>query len=102
MNGFEPEQPIQQDEVSPKIERGWLSVSLAAKYAGLSPDVLRRAIWAGELEAYEKPTAYPERRIKDETRRHVHWITKREFIDAWLMSQPTPQDVRERYWGPRV
>ena len=75
------------------VERGWLSVSQAAKYAGLSPEVLRRAILTGELEAHEKPTTYPARRVADERRRKRHWITKREFIDAWLRSQPTPEEV---------
>lgn len=75
------------------VERGWLSVSQAAKYAGLNPEVLRRAILTGALEAHEKPTTYPARRVADETRRKRHWITKREFIDAWLRAQPTPEEV---------
>ncbi len=102
MSRTDPEQSNQSDEAAPTIERGWITVSMAAKYAGLSADTLRRAIWAGELEAYEKPVTYPERRTKDERRRHIHWITKRDFVDAWLMSQPTPKDVWEKYWGPKI
>lgn len=64
MSRTDPERSNQPDEAAPAIERGWITVSMAAKYAGLSADTLRRAIWAGELEAYEKPVTYPERRTR--------------------------------------
>lgn len=72
-----------------EVERGWLSISSAAKYAGLNPAVLMRAALTGELEAHEKPVTYEK---AGDGQRH-YWITKREFVDAWLCSRPTPKEA---------
>lgn len=64
-------------------ERGWLSVNAAASYVGLSPDVLRRAIAAGDLPAYAKPATY--RRGTGERQRALVSVAD---VDAWVRSQP--------------
>lgn len=74
-----------------EVERGWLSLTSAAKYAGLNPSVLMRAAIRGELEAHEKPTTYE----KDGVGSRTFWITKREFVDEWLRSFRTPMEVSQ-------
>lgn len=75
-------------------ERGWLSLVAAASYVGLSPDVLRRAIAAGDLPAYQKPATYDRGQ-----RKNVYALVSVADIDAWVRSQPPikygPDDVTE-------
>ena len=65
-----------------KLGRGWVTVTEGAAYVGVAPDLLRRAIAAGELAAYVKPLT---RRSTGERRRYLIAVTD---IDAWIRSQP--------------
>lgn len=65
--------------------RGWLSLSEAATYVGVSRDLLREAVAAGELRAYAKPrtgggprSRHPQARVR---------ISK-EDIDQWVRVWP--------------
>ena len=72
-------------------ERGWLPLAAAASYVGLNPDVLRRAIAAGDLPAYEKPATY--RRGTGERQRALVSVSD---LDAWVRSMPRVT------FGPKV
>lgn len=65
-------------------ERGWLSLVAAASYVGLSPDVIRRAIAAGELPAYKKPVTVEGRGEG----KNAYALVSVADIDAWVRSQP--------------
>lgn len=65
--------------------RGWLSLSEAATYVGVSRDLLREAVAAGELRAYSKPrtcgrarSAHPQARVR----------IGRDDIDEWVRTWP--------------
>ena len=65
-------------------ERGWLPLVGAASYVGLSPNVLRRAIAAGELPAYVKPVTVEGRGSGKST----YVLVSVADIDAWVRSLP--------------
>lgn len=67
--------------------RGWFSISEAGRYAGVSPDVVKRAVDAGELPAYEKPATYAEHRVNRFLK------VSREDVDAWVRSWPRGGDA---------
>ena len=64
------------------VERGWLSLVDAGHYANISPEVLRAAIVAGELRAYEKPVS--RGRKEGAARRNVLLRIHREDIDRYI------------------
>lgn len=64
------------------LGRGWVTLKEGAAYVGVAPDLLRRAIAAGELAAYVKPMT---RRSTGERRRYLLSVAD---IDAWVRSQP--------------
>lgn len=69
--------------------RGWMSLSAAADYVGLNKNVLRRAINAGELVAYQKPATYSESK-------RTYVLVSPEDVDAWVRSLPLAS------YGPMV
>ena len=62
-------------------ERGWLDLRSAARYVGVGTELVRRAIAAGDLPAYEKPAV-----CRGGTR--VYLKVCREDLDAWVRSWP--------------
>ena len=64
------------------VERGWLGLSEAGRYANIRPDVLRAAIIAGELEAHEKPVTVG--RKGGAARRNALLRIHREDIDRYI------------------
>lgn len=69
------------------VERKWMPMTTCAKdYLGVSPDLLRSAIVAGELPAIEKPKT--RRRKPDAIRENHHWWVNTDDVDAWMRSHP--------------
>lgn len=63
------------------VERGWLDLRSAAHYVGVGTELVRRAIAAGDLPAYEKPATYA-------TGTRVYLKVCRDDLDAWVRSWP--------------
>lgn len=63
----------------PAAEREWLSVSAAAKRAGVAQSVVRAAVNAGKLPMFAKP---------GESRRRCVAAISAADVDAWVRSQP--------------
>lgn len=63
------------------VKRGWFSLGDAAKYAGVSPTVLRGAVNSGALKAYEKPATYREGS-------KVYAMISLDDVDEWVRSLP--------------
>lgn len=59
-------------------EHGWLTVTEAARYVGVSESMIRGAVNKGELKAYTKPS--------EEKRRQVRALIKRTDVDEWVRS----------------
>lgn len=74
---------IVADEMA--IGKRWMTVKMAAQYAHLSQELIRRAIHAGDLAAYIKPS------INCSERRQYRIST--EDVDAWMRSQPTAAET---------
>lgn len=62
----------------------WMGLVEAGHYANVSPDVLKGAIIAGELDAYEKPVTRGRR--EGATRRNVMLRVSRKDIDRYIRS----------------
>lgn len=73
--------------------RGWMPYALAAReYLGISPDVLRAAINAGDLPAYEKPLT--RGRKAGATREHHSYFVCLADIDDYIRCNwPIPEHV---------
>lgn len=71
---------IQQGK--PASEHVWLNMSEASKRVGVSPELLRKAIAAGELKAYRKPIT---RELKGK-QRHIFMRIHTNDIDDWVRS----------------
>lgn len=71
---------IQQEK--PASEHVWLNMSEASKRVGVSPELLRKAIAAGELKAYRKPIT---RELKG-SKRHIFMRIHMNDIDDWVRS----------------
>lgn len=69
-----------------EFEVGWVSITGAGAYTGLAPDVIRRAIMAGDLEAYVKPAT------RREHGRPQYRVSKRD-LDKWMRSQRPAREV---------
>lgn len=64
-------------------QRGWMSLSEAARYVGVSRDLLRMAVNAGDLPAYEKPVT----RGRTGTSRHNVLVRiGTDDLDSWVRS----------------
>lgn len=66
----------------PRQKRGWVTMTDAAAYVGVSVHDIRRAIAAGDLAAYERPDTAA-------TQRH-HIRVSYEDIDAWVRTRWAP------------
>lgn len=64
-----------------RIARGWVTLSEAGSYLGVSPELVRRAVATGELAAYEKPAT---RRDGPSGR----YLVSLDDVDAWVRSWP--------------
>lgn len=73
-------------------EREWMGLTEAGHYANISPDVLRGAIIAGELDAYEKPVTRCRR--AGATRRNVMLRVSRQDVDRYIRSHWRKADAR--------
>ncbi len=60
------------------LPRGWLSVKEAGAYAGISPEIIKRAIESRELQAYVKPVT---RRSEG---KHVFYKVAAADVDRWI------------------
>lgn len=67
------------------VAPGWGSITDAARYVKLAPDVIRAAIVRGELDAKVKPTT------RREAGRKQYRVAFAD-LDTWMRSQP---DARE-------
>lgn len=67
------------------VQQGWGSVSDAARYVKLAPEVVRAAIARGELRAVVKPA----------TRREGRRQYRVAFadVDEWMRSQPSAREA---------
>lgn len=63
-------------------EREWMSISEAGRYANIGSDVLRGAIEAGELDAYEKPVTRGRR--QGACRRNVLLRISKSDVDRYI------------------
>lgn len=70
-------------------EKGWLSINEAAQYAGISSDLIRRAIAQHDLPAYQKPIT---RGHREGAQRKVWLKVARSDVDAWVRSWPSAWD----------
>lgn len=61
--------------------RGWLSLSEAATYVGISQDAVRGAVYRGDVRAYRKPYTQPRRPTSQPQERLR--IAKAD-LDAWV------------------
>lgn len=67
-------------------ERGWLSLSAAARYVGLDRDVLREAVNGGELVARTKPSCEEQRAKRVNAADRATFSVR--ALDEWMDSQP--------------
>ena len=68
------------------VSPGWVSVSDAARYVKLAPDVITRAIASGELFAVIKPVT------RREGGRPQYRVALAD-VDAWMRSQPSAREA---------
>lgn len=68
------------------VAPGWVSVSDAARYVKLAPDVITRAIARGELFAVVKPAT---RREGGKPRYRIALAD----VDKWMRSQPSAKEA---------
>ena len=68
------------------IAPGWVSVSDAARYVKLAPDVLKRAIARCELPAVIKPVT------RVEGGRPQYRVALAD-VDKWMRSQPSAREA---------
>lgn len=61
--------------------RGWLSLSEAATYVGISKDAVRGAVYRGDVPAYRKP--YTQARMPTSSPQERLRIAKID-LDAWV------------------
>ena len=73
------------------VQKGWGSVTDAARYVKLAPDVVRAAIARGELPAVVKPETRHEgtRRGGGRPQYRVAFAD----LDAWMRSQPSAREA---------
>ena len=71
----------------PLDDRGWLSLSEAARYVGVSRVLVRAAVCSGDLPAYRKP--YTQQRKPTSQAQERIRISKRD-LDSWVMSTWEP------------
>lgn len=64
------------------VAHWWMSLSEAGRYANINPDILRGAIIAGELDAYEKPVTHS--RKPGASRRNALIRLCRSDVDAYI------------------
>lgn len=62
------------------VQRGWLTASGAARYVGISPELIRKAMFSGELPAYKKPVTHG----RTGERHNLLCRIAIEDIDAWV------------------
>ena len=64
-------------------EREWMPINqMAHSYVGIAPSLLRAAINAGQLDAYEKPLT---RGLKEGAKRQNHsYFVCREDVNKWI------------------
>jgi hypothetical protein len=63
-------------------EREWMPIDqMAHSFVGVAPDLLRAAINAGELDAYEKPIT---RKRTGTTRENHSYFVCREDVSKWI------------------
>ena len=68
------------------VSPGWVSVSDAARYVKLAPDVITRAIASGELFAVIKPVT------RREGGRPQYRVALAD-VDKWMRSQPSAKEA---------
>lgn len=71
------------------ISAGWVSVSDAARYVRLAPDVITRAIASGELPAVIKPAT------RQEGGKQQYRVALSD-VDKWMRSQPSAREAMLR------
>lgn len=64
----------------------WVSLSGAGTYVNLAPEVIRKAIMAGDLQAYVKPAT------RRESGRPQFRVSKHD-LDSWMRSQKPAVEV---------
>lgn len=68
--------------VSTYVDAEWMDLTAAAKYAHISREVIRGAIIAGQLDAYEKPVSRGRSACAE--RKNVLLRISKSDVDRWI------------------
>lgn len=82
----EQENEVSSLSASADRETEWVSISGAGVYTSLAPEVISRAIIAGDIEAYVKPATRRENGLP-------RYRVSKSDLDAWMRSQRPAREV---------
>lgn len=76
------------------VRREWMPYAIAARdYLGVSPDILRTAINAGKLKAYEKPITRGRKTTDPDRMNHSYFVCLADIDEYVRTSWPAASQV---------